>query len=240
MKLTRPDNQLPNQMKKFILIFILSMGIISGYGQTYPASIFIAENPNGNGRDITDLFDCYQDALVSQPVYHTGGISSFGSFYEGGSDYLYDNILVNPGMPVNEILFWGSDQAGDGRTFKVVFYENSGGQPGTEIASFLINPERENLSGYATVYRYHAVLPAQVHVQQGDFISIGARFSDGLWYWSSSHSGDMQSYNFYLGDINQDLSFCLGYTPPVPLSPWAIFLGFGLILMVVLYRAMRH
>lgn len=231
-------------MKKVTLLFALIIGAVMAFGQTENGFMKTWTNPGPPVREENPGFDCYPNYLYSQLVPYTEGtITSYGSLYNVGNNGVYDNILSTPAKPVDEVTFWGTNDGPSVRSFKIAFYTNIDGMPGDLIASYISELTGENLNYWAQIERYHAILPSKVNLQAGDFISIGADYGQGTWYWVFSNDGDHLAYrtNFETTQtLQSDVAFCLGHTVLIPLSPWAIFLGFGLILMFVLYRARRY
>jgi hypothetical protein len=125
-------------------------------------------------------------------------------------------------------------------TFDIKFYQDNAGNPGTEVASFTKTISRiatgETIAGY-DIYNYHTELGSAVSLSEGwvsiEGVSTGAP-SDCWFLWLETSNGTVNAKQFdgtTLNILGHPLSLCLGkYIPPsIPLAPWAIILGIGLI-----------
>lgn len=227
-------------MKKTVLFFLLALGFYVAIGQVQQGPVMTIENPGSPSREYIAGFDCVGSSLYSQLVPYEGAqsISFYASNYEGSDWRVFDEILVTPGKPVDMVTFWGGTGS-VARNFEIAFFRNTPPEPKAPLAIFNVFITPEYVPYWATIYRYHVVLPSSVSLQAGDLISIAADGAQGYWYWTMSNDGNLTCFQTPDNYKVHDVAFCLGTSAEIPLSPYALLLGFGLILAAVIYRARR-
>jgi hypothetical protein len=97
--------------------------------------------------------------------------------------------------------------------FNITFYENNGGQPGTEIATETVvasaAPTGQYVDNAGFLYRYEAALMKPLDIDAGWVEVQGANFQACFFYWAGSPDGDSNAYSSINGNINGDFAFCL-------------------------------
>jgi hypothetical protein len=226
-------------MKKIVTILLISLLAASAtFAQN--AKPLLKENASP-GRAITDL-TCPSGSLYSQVPDGLNAWSTINGYY------LCDNVITAPTGPVASITFWMLELVPfNPLNVDIHFRQNSGGVPGTDIATFpgLMLPgipTGEFFSGFP-VLSYTYVLPTPITLAAGDWVGIADYpDTDHHHYWLTSSSGDNSMY-LTNGEVQpNDLAFCLGGANPseVPLSPVAIVIAIALIASTVLIRNRRY
>jgi hypothetical protein len=185
---------------------------------------------------------CPSGSIYSHEVNYDNGISS-----QEGHFIWWDQIETAPGAPIHQVVFFGVVMDTPHRNFTISFYNDNGGVPGTLIASyssFITGVSTGEILFEKEAYSYTYNLPVGLTFNPGDWVSVVAENTGGLWYWLTASPGDGCSYNDLLGTVCDfgDLAFCLigGLGgPEVPVAPWALGLGIALIGAAVILHYRR-
>jgi len=225
-------------MKRIILLLITMLLSAGLWAQQQTPS---ATMDNGSNREVT-VVQCPENTVLSQTPLNWGGLTS----WTGDVFKVYDQLLSDPGVPISQIVFYGSFNSGGSpdRNFTIEVFADNGGLPGALIqgyASFIQGVFEENISGY-NVYSYTYNFPASIPLAQGDWISVRADGATTWFWWAASAGGDgcaFQDGPYGFRCDYGDAAFCLVGGAPTPVSPWALAIGIALIAGFVIIRTRR-
>jgi len=235
-------------MKKIALIILATFISVSMFGQKVPFSIGNG-TPTPPSRD--NEFTCEANSQFSQ-VYSTYDNGFYCddnySFYAAADDYSASGSF-------STMRFWGVNFStcapGATETFIIKFYELNTvvpSIPGTEMHSFTVTGTITDL-GIVTPW---AVYPCTIYQIDVDFITTVTLLDgwvsvtrqnpgDGCnFVWMGYGTGNAVSTNGTWQTTNGNLMFCLGGTPSIPISNWAIYLGIFLIAAFMVFRFRRR
>jgi Ca2+-binding RTX toxin-like protein len=130
-----------------------------------------------------------------------------------------DDFTVPPGSTwaIGEVEILGADNWGDPATFRVAFYEDAGGLPGTPVAVIDAATATKSGSGVAQ-YSFDLVYP--VFLGPGTYwLSVGGNMSGGTWLWVERTAQNGYRSAYYNGSLwgdsgvtHPDLVFAIGGT----------------------------
>ena len=225
-------------MKKLILLFTIGLFATWAFSQESSNLVSIGENENVSNRDVVDIV-CPGPSLYSQLP---DGVNAYTATNDR---VIFDNILTAPNGPVNSITFWMAEITSyNPLTVDIIFkHDNGSGIPGATFEQYLSVALTETntgelLLGVYPVLEYTYVFPANITITTGDWVGIETYpTSSNHHYWMTSSDGDGLVINMPdQSVIPIDLSFCLGGTPSIPLSNWALVIGLLLISGFIVVR----
>jgi hypothetical protein len=217
-------------MKK-LFVLILALGFLGFIQAQEDHSIFLQNNGPSGGRGILENY-CPPGTVYSHDISLIGGFTSSDVFR------VFDQVETTPAGLMDLLTFYGLDFYGyTSRVFQVEFYHDNSGAPGAAYYTDVATIPAVNVNGPFYSYTYN--INPGISVSAGDWVSV---YSEGdYWYWAFGSGGDgcvQQTSAGYRCDFG-DAAFCLGITQEIPISPWAIALGIGLIALVVVLRTRR-
>ncbi len=227
-------------MKKIIACFLAL-----GFASHLPAqnSFYTLKDLGGNASQSgSRTILCPPGSIYSHEVNYDNGISSQEAHF-----IWYDQIETSPDAPIHQIVFFGNAMDTPHRDFTIKFYHDNGGVPGAIFASY-----SSFLTGVSTgeflfdmeAFSYTYNLPTGITFNAGDWVSVVAANTGGLWYWLTASPGDGCIFNEYMGSYCElgDVAFCLiggPGGPEVPIASWALGIGIALIAASVILRYRR-
>ncbi len=226
-------------MKKIILLFIIGL---------FATTFTFAQ---------TVFDDCTAGSIFSQSLLNP---PSAYSSDENGSIQLDDFSGLTE--DIGGITFWGI--MWDGSTdcysagpqdFEIKFFQNNAGAVGTLEETFNVTVTPTSTGQYfvnpsvtALIIRFDVIFPNAVSLTDGWFSVVKANPSGDpcMFYHLNTTNGN--GHSAYIlssspGTVNyttNNRSFCLaGYSPPIPLSNWALGIGLLLISGFIVIRFRR-
>ncbi len=240
-------------MKK--LIFLLTLGLMLSrlYGQDQGRYLLL-EQGQGHGAMIdgpAGSFACTAGAFYGQDPDLSNAMTS-DTLIDTRSYDDFSGIAGN----ILSIHWWGL-MAIDGiidwdpcnenpKSFRISFYENNAGTPGTEVYTFTVSVKGVetgyNIGSSFPVLFYAAKLPVPLSGLSDGWLSIeGYPAGSCIFFWQLSPDGNGSCYHNLMGPAPFDLAYCI-YTDtyPAPLGDWAIYTGVFLIAVFLLFRLWRR
>ena len=225
-------------MKKFILLFIIGL---------FATTFTFAQ---------TVFDDCTAGSIFSQSILNP---PSAYSSDENGSIQLDDFSGLTE--DIGGMTFWGFMWDGSAdcyvagpQDFEIKFFQNNAGAVGTLVETFAVSitPTVTGLiyaNNGASILRYDVSFPSAVSLTDGWFSVVKANPGGDpcLFYHLNTTNGNGHSAYILSGSpgtvnyTTNNRSFCLaGYTPPIPLSGWALGIGLLLISGFIVIRFRRR
>jgi len=236
-------------MKRITITLIVLM---LGFGlMAQNLSSFVSvDSPNAN-RD--NEYQCLSGSVFSQTY------PSSDRAYYGDDGFKYSRVADDyvASSSFSNIRFWGVNSIGDytlgaTETFIIRFYGNNSTTPsipGTELYSFIVSATPVdlgiNFGAYGTIYQLDIDFGTTVTLLEGWVSITRHNQSDNKKFAAiavTDVTGNMRSYDNIEGEwiqgVHGNLMFCLGGTPAVPISNWALVIGVLLIsgFIVVKFR----